>query len=146
MKTRVRQREGGGCELIRLLSPRELDEWKKDDPLSYEKSIVWLEDVDALPFVRVRVVHTARSRRGPLHWPGDGRVVGYSKLTPDAPRDAESNAYVRRVFYLRSSDVALSGQVPAGAVDPRSITPGCDGAVPESVAEPARVQKDVGSL
>jgi hypothetical protein len=131
MKTRVRPREGGGCELKRLLSPQELNEWKKDDPLSYEKSIVWLEDIDALPFVRVRVVRTARSRRGPLHWSGEGRVVGYSKLTPDAPRDADSNAYVRRVFYLRSSDVASWEQVPAGAVDPRSVAPGCEGALPE---------------
>ncbi len=144
MKTHIKPREGGGYELIRLLSPQELHGWSTEDPLSYEKSIVWLEDVNALPFVRVHVVRSARSRRGPLHWQGDGRVVGYSKLTPNAPRHGASDAYIRRVFYLRSSDGALSPEsgVPRGAVDPRTVKPGCAG-VPPGNASPMVVDDGV---
>jgi hypothetical protein len=128
MKTRVRDLEGGGQEIIRLISPDELDESSKDDHLFYEKSVVWLEDITPLKFVRVRTIHTAKSRRGPLYLGGDGRVVGYSKLLPNAPIDSETGGYVRRLFYLRAVDVAdEDAEVPAGAVDPRSILPGVEG-------------------
>ena len=66
MKTRIRFLDNGAREIIRLLSPEDLDQYDKDDPLLFEKSIVWLEDVESLPFVRVKMVRTARSRRGPI--------------------------------------------------------------------------------
>ena len=127
MKTRIRKLAGGGQELIRLLSLDVLDHWSVDDPLSFEKSIVWLEDIEPLAFVRSKIVRSTHSRRGPLHIEG-ARVVGYSKLTPDAPRDPQTRGYVRRVFYLRPGDEQLFDQGPErwphSAVDPKLIVPG----------------------
>ena len=128
MKTRIRELKDGAQEIIRLLSPDEMEAWSKDDPLSYEKSIVWLSDVSKLPFVRVKTVYAALSRRGPIYLGQGAHVVGYSKLTSNAPRNPESNGYVRRVFYLRSSDVAqVPGDLPRSAVDPKSVLPGSVG-------------------
>ena len=124
MKTRVRTLKDGTHEVIRLLSPDELESWSKDDPLSYEKSIVWLRDLADLPFVRVRTVRNALSRRGPIYLGAAAHVVGYSKLTPNAPRDPDTRGYVRRVFYLRDADLGASAETPANTIDPRSVLPG----------------------
>ena len=128
MKTRIRELKDGAQEIIRLLSPDELEAWSKDDPLSYEKSIVWLSDISKLPFVRARVVPGVMSRRGPIYLGDDAHVVGYSKLTPNAPRSVESNGYIRRVFYLKPSDMAPGpAEIPSSAVDPKTILPGVIG-------------------
>ena len=125
MKTRIRYLEDGAREVIRLLSPDDLEGFEKDDPLLFEKSLVWLEDVATLPYVRVKLVRTARSRRGPISFGDGGRVVGYAKLTPNALRCPESKGYIRRVFYLRSDDLLDSNtSLPASAYDPRTLFPG----------------------
>lgn len=128
MKTFQRELKDGAHEIVRLLSPAELENASKDDPLFYEKSIVWLCDVRSLPFVRVKQVHSAVSRRGPIYLGGDARVVGYSKLTPNAPRNAQSKGYTRRVFYLRADDLGdAAGPTPRNAVDPKTVFPGVSG-------------------
>ncbi len=128
MKTRIRFLDDGGREIIRLLSPADLDQYSKDDPLLYEKSIVWLEDAESLPFVRVKMVRTATSRRGPISFGDAGRVIGYAKLTPNAPRCPETNGYVRRVFYLKADDPThYDAPIPAAAFDPSTIMPGVKG-------------------
>ncbi len=128
MKTRFRYLNEGGLEVIRLISPGDLEGYGKDDPLLYEKSIVWLEDVEALPYVRVKVVRTARSRRGPISFGDGGRVVGYAKLTPNARRCPKTNGYIRRVFYLKADDsTELDASVPPSAYDPRTLLPGQKG-------------------
>ncbi len=128
MKTRMRELKRGAVEVIRLLSPDDLEAYCKDDPLLYEKSIVWLESRDKLPFVRVKSVRKAVSRRGPISFGEGGRVVGYSKLTPNAPRDRDTRGYVRRVFYLTSHDLARDeSSIPAAAYDPQSLLPGMPG-------------------
>ena len=128
MKTQLRYLKDGAVEVLRLFSPDELEGYEKDDPLLYEKSIVWLEDQRAFPFLRVKVIRMARSRRGPIYLGEGGRVVGYSKLTPNAPRCGQANGYVRRVFYLTTEDLAdLSGPVPPAACDPKSLLPGIPG-------------------
>ncbi len=135
MKTRFRYLDEGGLEVIRLISPGDLEGYDKDDPLLFEKSIVWLEDVEALPFVRVKVVRTARSRRGPISFGNGGRVVGYSKLTPNARRCPTTNGYIRRVFYLKADDSTdPDAALPASAYDPRTIFPGEKGRQYRSVA------------
>jgi hypothetical protein len=140
MKTRIRELEQGGREIIRLISPDDLESKSKDDPLFFEKSIVWLENLDELPYVRVRTVRTARSRRGPLYLGGDDcRVVGYSKLTVDAPLNSDSTGYVRRVFYLRKSDSDDVAAIPSSAIDPRSIIPGVRGCPLSREVEDRRV-------
>jgi len=101
-------------------------ESKIDDPVTFERMIVWSEDPGRWSFVRVKVVDQATSRRGPLHIEGVARVVGYSKLTADAP--AIDGRYVRRVFYFKEGDQPEDRspqlKLPRNAVDPRQVLPG----------------------
>jgi len=129
MKTRTVPRPKGGVEIVRLLEPNGMRAWRQDDPLAHEKSIVWRQPIDSLEFVRVAIIKTARSRRGPLLAGGNSRVVGYSKLCTDAPFSLETKTYTRRLFYLVDGD-RQEGPPPAGAVDPRTILPGVAGRSP----------------
>ena len=74
----------------------------------------------------------ARSRRGPLVCQGAGRVIGYAKLTPDAPRNDDGATYTRRMFYIRESDLEHPERVPDDAVDPRTVLPGTCGSPPDN--------------
>ena len=132
MKTRIRELKDGAQEIIRLLSPEEMEGWSRDDPLSYEKSIVWLCDISKLPFVRARIVDGVMSRRGPIYLGEDVHVVGYSKLTPNAPHSPDSNGYVRRVFYLKASDMDGAARYSQLGLDPRTIFPGVVGEPPRT--------------
>jgi hypothetical protein len=144
MKTRIRILDDGAREIIRLISPGELEGYAKDDPLLYEKSIVWLEDAESLPFVRVKVVRTALSRRGHISFGNGARVVGYAKLTPNAPRCPETSGYVRRVFYLKADDPTdLESPVPTSAYDPRSILPGRKGTKLSTAQATSTVSQEV---
>ena len=128
MKTRIRFLDNGAREVIRLLGPEDLENFSYDDPLLFEMSIVWLEDVESFPFVRVKTVRNARSRRGPLSFGNSARVVGYARLMPDAPRDPGTAGYIRRVFYLKKDDATdPAAPAPAGAYDPKSLLPGVEG-------------------
>ena len=141
MKTRIRLLDDGSHEMIRLFSPEDLESLDKDDPLLFEKSVVWLVDVKSLPYVRTKVIRTARSRRGPISFGDAGRVVGYSKLTPNAPRCPDTKGYVRRVFYLKNSDcLDQSDRIPISAYDPTTIMPGVKGEHAVAAAEPSEVQ------
>ncbi len=132
MKTRIRELKDGAQEIIRLLSPDELEGWSKEDPLAYEKSIVWLCDISNLRYVRAQVVYGAVSRKGPIRLGDEVRVVGYSKLTPNAPHQPDAGGYVRRVFYLRPGDMDADRRtIPSSALDPRTILPGVAGQPPE---------------
>ena len=131
MKTRRIQHQNGRVEIVRVLSTEDLIAWSDDDPLAYEKSIVWLEDITKLGYVRVVRVCCATSRRGPLVLNSGARVVGYAKLMPDAPRDTKTQRFARRLFYMKDLDREdVNRTIPATAVDPRSILPGIVGKVP----------------
>lgn len=131
MEFRRQQNADGSLEVIRVLNDVSLDEWSRQDPLSFEKSIVWLYPIDEVDFVRVATIRTATSRRGPLYVSGVGMVVGYSKLTVDAPRRAATNTFQRRLFYLTEDDLQLNlNQVPPGVFDPKTILPGVRGTGP----------------
>ena len=132
IRTRTIRHRNGRREILRVLSAEDLVEWKSGGgPLNYERSIVWLENIDQLPFVRVVMVNCAKSRRGPLVLKGSERVVGYAKLMADAPRDPQTSRYTRRMFYLKETDTADS-QFPERSVDPKSILPGVAGEPPHS--------------
>ena len=122
----------GRVELERVLNREDLESRTLAGPLAFERSIVWLEDVERLYFVRAVAVDTARSRRGPLQARGAGRVVGYSRLTADAPVSEETGCYVRRLFYVKDRDAVIASldQLPATAVDPRTVFPGLAGERP----------------
>lgn len=131
MKTRTVNFRDGRREIQRVLSTQELADWKGGSSLDYERSIVWLENIDRLPFVRVVEVRCAKSRRGPLVLKGPERVVGYSKLMADTPRDSKTARFTRRMFYLKAGDESLIVP-PDRALDPRSILPGVAGSPPRS--------------
>jgi hypothetical protein len=141
MKLQTIHHSDGSCEILRKLSLDWLAQCQDDDLLLYESSIVWLEDISKLPYVRVMTATKCRSRRGPMRQGNGGRIVGYSTLHADAPSDRDSGTFTRRVFYLRESDsralrVGLH-RLPSDAVDPRTIFPGALGVPPTEASRPA---------
>jgi hypothetical protein len=145
VSTRNVRRADGALEIQRILNGRSLGSWTEQDPLAFEKSVVWLQPLDSLDFVRVAVIDHAHSRRGPLSCP-NMIVLGYTKLTSDAPRNSATGAYRRRLFYLRPADSRLNlNETPEGAIDPRTILPGAAGSPPAAVeferAYPSHLRK-----
>lgn len=125
-KTRTVQHENGRIEVIRILDDEVLTHWTEWNPLAYEASIVWLEDVQSLDYVRAQWVNYCEHRRNELIPQGKGRVLGYSRLTVDAPRNPKTGFYTRRVFFLLETEdgrIPADGVLPQGAVDPKSIAP-----------------------
>ncbi|MEW1914507.1 DUF6009 family protein [Kitasatospora sp. NPDC085895] len=96
--------------------------------LSHEASVVWLEDLNPLDYVRQTIDKTPRRRNKP-RWARYGRMVGYAELDDSAEADTDSGLYRRRVFFLlpHDRDLAPDGLYAAGApgeaVDPRTIEP-----------------------
>ena len=132
LKTHTLPRADGGMEILRILDDSVLGRWTPDDPLSYEKSIVWRQSLDGLDFVRVAFIKNAKSRRGALVLNGDLMVLGYAKLTEDAPINTETQRYTRRIFYLKDEDSLLNmNQFPAGSIDPRTVLPSVPGEPPK---------------
>ena len=134
MATRTIKYTDGRQEVVQVLDDGRLSNWSEDDPLAFEASIMWLEDASQLPFVRSKLVRNCKSRRGKLNIGGGGRIVGYSKLTSDAPVDPVTQRYTRRVFYLRSADCESKRPITPtsldGAVDPKTVAPGKHGVKP----------------
>ncbi|MBC8354074.1 MAG: hypothetical protein H8E66_18945 [Planctomycetes bacterium] len=131
LKLRTVPRDDGGMEILRILDDSILGRWTPEDPLSYEQSIVWLQSLDGLDFVRSAFIRNAKSRRGPLVVGGTSMILGYAKLTEDAPVDRETGRYTRRLFYLKEEDSLLNmNQFPKGSIDPRSVLPGVCGEPP----------------
>ena len=121
----------GSVEIVRVLTDNVIGHWSAKRPLAFEKSIVWLQPIAELDFVRIAWVRHAQSRRGPLYVRDVGMVVGYSKLTADAPRDIATKTFTRRLFYLTEDDLLLNlNQIPAGVYDPKTIFPGVMGKEP----------------
>ena len=127
IKTRTVKRQNGCTEVVRVLSAKDLAEWSDQDPLAYERSILWIKNIDHVRFVRTVEVRCARSRRGALNLSSGERVIGYAKLTSNAPRDRKTDCFTRRLFYLKPSDSDEQSSVPKDAVDPRTILPGVRG-------------------
>ena len=121
----------GSLEVVRVLNDNALGQWSPSRPLAFEKSIVWLQPIGELDFVRIAWVRNAQSRRGPLYVRDVGMVVGYAKLTADAPRDPQTKNFSRRLFYLTEDDLLLNlNQIPSGVYDPNTIFPGTMGTAP----------------
>lgn len=131
INTRTVTRADGSLEIVRILDESLLGRWSPDQPVSYESSILWFQPLDGLDFVRVAWVRNAKSRRGPLIVSGANMVLGYSKLTDDAPIDPVTQSYTRRLFYLREEDSLLNmNQFPKDSIDPHTILPGYLGDLP----------------
>lgn len=127
IETRNILHSDGRLEIRRVISADNLDDWNHDNPLAFERSIVWIRPVLDLPYIRTAFVQNARSRRGPLLTANqDQIVVGYSKLTADAPMQGQDYLYYqRRVFYLTRNDLQGVGDVEASAncIQPTTIVP-----------------------
>jgi hypothetical protein len=131
MKSRAVRHKDGTLEIIRLVDGYELMSASGEDALSQEASIVWLEDIKGLDYVRVLRVPTWKNRRGRLAVTGAGKVLGYSTLLPDAEPDPQTEKFSRRVFYLRNEDLNYKeGDPPLelkSAADPRTLLPASKG-------------------
>jgi hypothetical protein len=127
MKTRTVYHSDGGIELRRIMTSQSLKDWDRMYPLAYERSILWLKAIGGHDFVRVAVVRNARSRRGPLLAGNSNQVVlGYSKLTVDAPlMPGNQMCYLRRVFYVTQQDILLNeySGLNQNCIRPESILP-----------------------
>ena len=122
----------GRTEVARLVNNHNVDQWDRSDPLAFESSVIWTQDIESLDFVRVATVRNARNRGGKLRLDDDRlTVVGYTKLTDDAPTDPRTHHFTRRIFYLREEDSRLNlNAYPKDAVDPKSVYPGVEGEAP----------------
>ncbi|MFE2038630.1 DUF6009 family protein [Streptomyces scopuliridis] len=96
--------------------------------LAHENDLVWLEDTDALEYVR-QSLDRLPTRRGKPAYHRDGRMVGYAVLGPTARSSRASGTFLRRVFWLLPHDrdgqpdgLYASG-APSEAVDPRTLAP-----------------------
>ncbi|GAB2628162.1 DUF6009 family protein [Streptomyces capparidis] len=105
----------------------------QDSQLTSEEEVVWLEDTSTLDYVR-QALDKVNTRRGKPRYERDGRLVGYTNLTPTAQRDPDSGLFARRTFFLlpHDRDTDPTGDyavgAPSEAVDPRTIAPGKAGA------------------
>ncbi|MCX5199237.1 DUF6009 family protein [Streptomyces sp. NBC_00249] len=96
--------------------------------LTHEVNVVWLEDPEALDYVRQALDKTPR-RRGRPRYHRDGRMIGFTELGETAEADPDSGLQKRRVFYLlpHDRDAEPNGLyregAPGEAVDPRTIEP-----------------------
>ncbi|MFE3901405.1 DUF6009 family protein [Streptomyces sp. NPDC059153] len=96
--------------------------------LAHENALVWLEDTDALEYVR-QSLDRLPTRRGKPAYHRDGRMVGYAVLGPTSRSSRASGTFLRRVFWLLPHDrdgqpdgLYASG-APSEAVDPRTLAP-----------------------
>lgn len=119
--------DDGRIEIKRVFDRNNLGDWDHRNPLAYEQSIMWMQNIHTFPFIRSTMVGNARSRRGPLLSSGSRQLVlGYARLTTDAPRNGHlGQYYLRRVFYLTAHDLTNPSAVrpDASCLDPASIMP-----------------------
>lgn len=121
------------------------------DEISHEAEIVWLEDIEALDYVR-QSLDRLPTRRGRPAYHRDGRMVGYALLGPQAKASRSSGTFRRRVFWLlphdRDSDPGglYAGSAPAEAVDPRTLAPSSKGYKTERSegGPPSRAMREMG--
>jgi hypothetical protein len=103
-----------------------------DDEIKHETELVWLEDINALDYVR-QSLDRLPTRSGKPAYFRDGRMVGYAILGPKAKASRASGTFRRRVFWLlpHDRDTAPGGLyatgAPAEAIDPRTLAAGSRG-------------------
>ncbi|MFH8739400.1 DUF6009 family protein [Streptomyces sp. NPDC017964] len=104
----------------------------QEGDLALEAEVVWLEDPTDLDYVR-QALDKVSTRKGKPRYERDGRLIGYTNLTPKAPRSAGSGLWARRTFYLLPHDrpnqpddpeCPYTVGSPLEAIDPRTIAPG----------------------
>ncbi|WP_338704096.1 DUF6009 family protein (plasmid) [Streptomyces sp. Q6] len=95
--------------------------------IAHEQDLVWLEDIDALDYVR-QSLDRLPTRRGKPAYHRDGRMVGYATLSQEARASRASGTFLRRVFWLlphdrdQQPDGLYASAAPSEAVDPRTLS------------------------
>ena len=137
IRTRMIHHSDGPVEIRRVFDDGDMIFWDAGNPLAFEKSIVWLDNSLDREYVRFAMIRNARSRRGTLVVEdGIRRIVGYAKLTPDAPFDRGDKGYARRVFYVLSDELENESRQNgfvhpvSRCVDPRTVLPTVMGKMP----------------
>lgn len=103
-----------------------------EEEIAHETELVWLEDPQALDYVR-QSLDRLPTRKGKPAYHRDGRMVGYAILGPGAKPSRSSGTFRRRVFWLlphdRDTDPTglYTKGAPAEAVDPRTVAAGVKG-------------------
>lgn len=96
--------------------------------LRFESNIVWLRNINNVPYVREHFNQCCSRRKGKLKY-GDHEVVGYAELENDAPNTGTNGCFARRVFWLAEHDRVNQPNgtyqtgCPSEAVDPLTIAP-----------------------
>ncbi|MFL2870964.1 MAG: DUF6009 family protein [Pirellulaceae bacterium] len=125
--------DDGRIEIKRVFDSNNLGDWDHRNPLAYEQSIMWMQNIHNFPFIRSTMARNARSRRGPLLSSGSRQlVIGYARLTADAPRNGHlGQYYLRRVFYLTAHDLTDPNSVrpDTACLDPATIMPTIHGEI-----------------
>ncbi len=108
--------------------------WSKHgEVLDGEIDVIWLQDTAGLPYVR-EVVWSAPTRRRPpaRNVRRSGRMIGYTIVAADAPRDY-GGYFRRRYFYVAAHDASEDPDSPylAGGMP-------CEGVAPSAVSLPFR--------
>lgn len=104
-----------------------------------EKSVVWLvENFDDIDYVRERQTECPTRRAGPIskNIHRGARLIGYTELEPNWPKEQGAAGFKRRIFWLRPWDrkygpgaenlTYLTGS-PLEGIDPRSVFPNVAG-------------------
>ena len=137
IETRSIEHTDGRLEVRRIFDDDNMGDWDAANPLAFEKSIVWFDDAVDREYVRFALIRNARSRRGELVIDdGKRHLVGYARLTPDAPFDRGDQGYARRVFYVLNDEAEQlarqDGMVHPihRCVDPRTVLPTVIGKMP----------------
>ncbi|MGA4860935.1 MULTISPECIES: DUF6009 family protein [Streptomyces] len=107
-----------------------------EDEISQEATLVWLENVDELDYVR-QSLDRLPTRRGKPAYHRDGRMIGYAQLGSRAKPSRSSGTFRRRVFWLlphdrdTDPDGLYATGAPSEAVDPRTLAPRVKGRMTE---------------
>lgn len=109
--------------------------------IRYEAKIVWLEDIQQLPWVRERLAdlrtrkNLSKTAKLNIEKQNEGEtLVGYAELEDGAPTTA-GKYFRRRIFTLKTSDRGQSNgsiELPPEAVDPASVAPRIGGRHPKT--------------
>lgn len=93
-----------------------------------ESKIIWLRDVNTMPYVREFLNYSCRKRIGKMKYKG-WEIVGYAELEKNAETNIMNGLYIRRGFWLKEYDRANQPDgiykvgCPVEAVDPLTISP-----------------------
>ncbi|MBD2303800.1 DUF6009 family protein [Nostoc sp. FACHB-190] len=101
---------------------------QKASDIQYESKIVWLSNIEAIPYVREHFDTSCTRRKGKLKYQSY-EIVGYAELEDKAPNTGRRGCFARRVFWLAKHDRYYEPEgvyqqgCPLEAIDPLTVFP-----------------------